>query len=354
MKGLLSAAAIGGLLSVAGCGPLPPTQDDVEAQALQLKQATDELIQSAVQSGQAVVVTTTINLDADPMGDFNDPDVAAEFQRIRWSATQWTNINDPEAHLTVGNSRRAFDIGPTGNFYQTVFGRVLYQVYIVSPGTYRLSGANYQLPRTEIPNPQLSLPKPIKPSALGQVVLTKTNFAEFNKAVEWRDASYGTRTESWTGCTAVHVMSGACVSSQKFKQEVTELRDPAGYRSVTQKKDVAGAMVTVSLKKDFARFTIKPGEVLLVDGFYADPPISNYSADSCKQVAANDVRCELDRVTFTRMSTSLEDWRNASDPAKYGYTGMSAVLKAMRYQEPEILAKPVKQPSRWGIPYQLK
>jgi hypothetical protein len=351
----LSIAVLGGCAA-----PMPKMADQQAANEQQMLAArdamlaaTDKLLVDAVKAGKAIVVTTTINLDSKKWGDFNDANVMTEFARARNGITEWRNTDRPDASFKVGNGESAMDMKDIrGSHMQVVFGRSLYQVFIVEPGNYTLAGGTNVIPRTTLSNPAANAK--IRRSALGSAVLEETEFTEFEKRQYWRDAAYETNRVQQTVCTSVRVASGQCASTADASYDQTRQTRAAGYATGTYAKEIPGVKSTAQLRKPFASFSVAPGEVVLVDGFYADAPNFSFSEKDCERIESRQIRCEINQYTLIRIPTSLQDFSKTTPAAQIGLPGAGQLFTRMQYREPKIFAKGGSTSnSYWGQEYKL-
>lgn len=318
-----------------------------------MAEATDKLLTGAIQAGKAIVVTTTVNLDSKQWGDLNNPNVSAEFNRQRNSVTEWRNTDNPAHAFKVGNGQSAMDIKSLkGSHMQVTFGRTLYQVFVVEPGTYTLAGGSNALPRTTLANPVANAQ--MRRSALGSVIMDETTFTEYVRGQEWRDATYETNRVNQTVCTAVRVASGQCAATADTSYDQVRQTRPAGYASTTTAQNIGGVWAHASLRKPFATFSVGKGEVVLVDGFYGDGPTTTFAEKDCERIESAKVRCELSKYTMIRIPTSLQDFSKTTPAGEFGLPGTEALLKNMQYRQPRIFAKAGSTNSTpWGQEYVL-
>ncbi|SDH67474.1 hypothetical protein SAMN05216588_106157 [Pseudomonas flavescens] len=346
------------LLPLMGCVPLQPASNmlglkseaQIIAERQALQKATDDLFGMALQSGKAIVVTTTVNLDSMTY-DLNSNEGMNDFAKLQKAGVEWVNSQAPNNVLRVGNTNRAPDVGVTGSHYQTVFGRVLYQVYIVEPGHYELKNSYYESPRTVTPN--LTGRETPKPSPLGHTVLKEKLNAEYDRGQEWRDAQYANKTYEQSYCTTVRVVSNECVNWQTSSYDVTEQTRAAGWANTVSERKVEALDVHSALAKPFASFDVAAGEAVLVDGFFPEVPNIDFRDEQCERIASEQVQCELDGLYLVRLPTQLKDFRNANDPSKYGYRQMSTALSGLQLRPVVLAAKPTKGQSRWGELYRV-
>jgi len=349
-KELRLAAGSLALLVLAGCAGSPekPKPMTRQQQAEQLKQAVDSLFGIASQAGQGIVVMPTINLDSQTYNFYDSNDIN-RFTALRSGVTEWVDADDPSHVLKVGNSQQYTKVGATGSFFQTVSGRRLYQIYVVTPGHYELMGASYDLPRATRPLKSATAPKT---HGVGVATLSDAMFREVESSVEWQGPRYSTQTVTDNYCTAA-LVDGSCVSWGQDSHQVVNQESAGGYENVHRNTQAPGLSVHERFDKPFASFDVKPGEVILVDGFYPEAPSALYKDSDCKRSDVDKMDCQLHGASLVRIFASMDNFRSATDPAKYGFTQMSAALQALQYREPQIHGTEVARQSIWGQPYQV-
>lgn len=350
-KDLRLATGMMALLMLASCASQPPQPKPLtRSQKLaQLKQAADDLFGVALQSGQAIVVIPTVNLDSQTY-NFYDSDDINRFTALRGGVAEWVNADDPSQVLKAGNSQSFTKVGASGSFFQTVSGVRLYQVYVVKPGHYDLLGASYDMPRATRPLKSGTAPKN---HGVGVATLSDTMFREMETTVEWEDPRYSKKTVTDNYCTSQFAVSGNCASWGQSEHQVVSQESAGGYKSVHRNTEAPGLSVHERFDTAFASFDIKPGEAILVDGFYPEAPSALYNDSDCQRSDVDKMDCQLHGAVLIRMFASLDNFRSASDPSQYGFPQMSASLKNLQYREPQIHGTEVARQSIWGQPYQV-
>ncbi|SCW99397.1 MULTISPECIES: hypothetical protein [unclassified Pseudomonas] len=347
---------------LAGCAPIAPIQPidqtDImqdagpDAEAIELQKREDQLFADAKSTGKVVLVVPTASLDS-LNTDFQNNDSTMEFLKLRSAVTEWTNTQDSTAQFKVGYDTQKTAIGsPQGSYFQVVFGRTLYKIYLIDPGHYTISGVSYDVPRTSAYEPPGD--HGIRASSLGYITLSPKSFAEYDRGERWEDASYTTDTVQEERCTAVRVVNGECVSTGKYSYEVQRQTSPAGWRKTIQQRDVEGRTVSAHLSKDFASFDVAAGEVVLIDGFFADPPSFEYKEGSCRQTQQSQMRCELQQVRLVKLIAEVDQVLQVLNAADYGFPKMAEVLKQLTYRPLKVLAKKSTGHSTWGPVYSVQ
>lgn len=349
-----------GVLSLAGCVPLGSGPGAGAAQAFdpaaiqkaqeEKRKALDQLFANARAAGKAIVVTTTASLDTLHF-NFENNDDSAEFAKLRSANALWHNAANPAQALNVGYDT---DINrdPKGSYFQNAFGRTLYKIYLVEPGHYTLDTITYNVPRVP-PYEPLGEP-PIRPSSLGFAMLSPFKLDEFDRGQAWHDATYETTTQHESVCTQVLMPSNQCISWGDSSYNVDQQTSSAGWQPTIQKREVEGRSVSITLNRPFATFDVGPGEAIMIDGFYPEPPSSRLKPDSCQQASETSMRCELGETTLVKIPGKVEDFNQSVHPAQYGLPGVAAALQGLTYRPISIMARKTSGTSQWGPSYVLK
>lgn len=348
-----------GISSLTGCVPIQPIGQTgvmqgsgLDTETAERRKVEDDLFANAKSAGKVILVVPSASLDSLNV-DFKNNDSTMEFLKLRSAVTDWTNTRDPSSAFKVGYDTKTTDIGTEhGSYFQVVFGRTLYKIYLINPGYYSITGLSYDLPRT----PAYETPGDhgIRPSALGFVTFEPKSFREYDRGQKWEDATYRTETVEQKVCTQVRVVNGECTYVDKQTYDVTRQTGAAGWRESIQQRDVEGRTVTAHLSKEFATFDVAAGEVVVIDGFFPDPPSINYKPGSCKQIQQNQMRCELQQVKMVKILGEVDQILHAQNPADYGFPKMAEVLKQLTYRPIKVQARETHGQSSWGPTYLLK
>ncbi|WP_296260330.1 MULTISPECIES: hypothetical protein [unclassified Pseudomonas] len=357
LSSLLLAAS---LLSLQGCVPIGQTPQSKALNAFdpealkkeqeEHKKAVDQLFANARAAGKAIVVTTTASLDTLQF-DFKNNDSAAEFAKLRSANVLWRNAANPDQALNVGYDT---DINrdPKGSYFQNGFGRAIYKIYLVDPGHYSLDTITYNLPRIP-PNEPLGEP-PIYPSSLGFAILSPFKLDEFDHGQAWHDATYESTTHHESVCIQVMMPENRCISWGDSSYNVEQQTSNAGWRDTTEKREVRGRAVSITLNRPFATFDVAAGEAIMIDGFYPEPPSSGLKPGSCQQATDTSMRCELSETKLAKIPAKVADFNQSVHPAQYGLPGVAAALVGIVYRPVSIMAKKTSASSQWGQSYVLK
>lgn len=304
-------------------------------------------------AGKAILVVPSVSLDS-LHTDFQNNDSIARFLRLRSGTTEWTNTSRPTSTFKVGYDakNRGDEDDPKHAYFQVVFGQKLYMIYLVDPGHYSISGVSYNLPRTrgfESPGS-----RNISASPVGHAMLKSFTIDEFELGKKWQDATYRNETVQEEYCTERRVVNNECTSWGKSSYDVKKQTSDAGWVPSVKQNTVEARSVKVELEKEFASFDIGAGEVILIDGFFAEPPAATFIDKSCKQVDQDQMRCELKQVSLVQMLGELEEVRKADNPAEWGMPKLAESLKGLTYRPIQIKAHEVQGDSAWGPTYALK
>ncbi|MCQ4271745.1 hypothetical protein NA655_12020 [Pseudomonas kuykendallii] len=345
--------------SLQGCVPIKPVQQasadqgsGLDTETAERRKVEDDLFANAKSAGKVILVVPTASLDSLNV-DFQNNDSTMEFLKLRSAVTEWTNTRDPSSSFKVGYDTKTTDIGTEhGSYFQVVFGHTLYKIYLINPGRYSISSLGYDLPRT----PAFATPgdRGGRPSPMGYATFEPKSFTEYDRGQKWEDATYRTETVEQKVCTQVRVVSGECTYVDTQTYDVKRQTGAAGWRQTISQREVEGRTVTAHLSKEFAAFDVAAGEVVLIDGFFADPPSINYDPESCKQTQQRQMRCELEQVRMVKILGEVDQVLHAQDPADYGFPKMAGVLKQLTYRPITVQARKVSGQSAWGPTYSLE
>lgn len=323
-------------------------QDQIEELRKAMIALNDQLFVDAHKNGMGIIVTTSLNLDH----KYPTQDIAFDNNAMYTSSRTGALITDQTSTsiwkenaagstFKVGNDMDSENEDLSRSFYNFVAGGTRYMVYIVAPGTYSIAGASYDLPRSLAPKASAARGTG-RPSRIGQVVFKETKFSEFEKGQEWRDAKYGTEAVQSNYCTMVIAGSNQCVSWSTYAEHVTTQTSAAGYRDTLKKIEVDGLSVEATLAAPFASFSVAPGEILLVDGLFADNPAASFIEKGCERLSSEQVNCALTGFDLTRIPAFVADMDKAGAESR-GYPKLAQLLKQIQYRELKMTAKPDKQ-----------
>lgn len=361
-------AVLGVVLS--GCVPMTPSPYSAaspygNAQGVAAQSATpaasrfarnneqDEMLAQFKRAGKAILVVPTASLDS-LHTDFNNNDSIADFLRLRSGTTEWTNTSRPSSMIKVGydTKNRGDEDDPTHAYFQVVFGRTMYMIYLVDPGHYSISGVSYNLPRT--PGFETPGARTLSSSPLGHAMLKSFTIDEFKRGQKWEDPSYRNATVQEDYCTSRRVVNNECTSWGTSSYDVKQQTSAGGWTPSIEQQTREARAVDVTLDKAFAAFDIAAGEVILIDGFFAEPPAATFKQNSCKQADQQQMRCELQQLSLVQLPGELEGVRQADNPADWGLPKLAQTLKGLTYRPLQIKAREAQGDSTWGPTYVLK
>jgi hypothetical protein len=303
------------------------TEDELDAQK-------DSSFVTAVNSGKAIAVISNLWL----AGKYPDRESAQkdEFQTDLSSYIEWVNRRDPSKILTSGHSAEIEGVAYRGPLLDMVAGSSNYQIFIVDPGIYDLSVFGYDLPNTAPPK-QSQNPTVLasKVATLDMLTIVKT---QMKSTRVWQDAVRGNRTESYQECAAVHITAG-CVEVRNGTRNVEYTIRPEGYYEVVAPQKITNTRVRAKLTQPFASFTIGSGEVVLVDGLYAEAGNFLYDENTCQGKSAGRVECALRQISLRQSPASQSALRTVPF-ARNGYPKLAKLLNNLQIRHPEINGQP--------------
>jgi hypothetical protein len=326
-----------------------------EAQTLQAANEIDKIFPLALKEGKAVVVIATLDMgykypDA-PSWENNRADhvtdtgtsVAVELG----TTVEWRNIAQSDKKLIVGEGRPFAKVGGSGFLLELPGkGPVKYQVYIVDPGTYRLSRITHPMPRTSLPvaDGTASIDK----SYVGSIDLTETIFNETKFESQWFNEQWSTRPP-YQECAVVHVTAG-CVELRWVYGEEYISRE-AGYYDVSVAVPAPGLNVDIGINGEFASFSVQASEAIVVDGFFPQPPNTRFSTADCEKSDAKSMVCDIEAVDLLYLQASA-DVLHSHDYSTIGMPRFNQILGKAQLRPLDVKARPVSK-SGLGAIYQL-
>ena len=309
---------------------------------------TDWLFQHAMSSGRSIVIMPIVNAGYKHGQALTSPAYLSDAS----STIIWQDVKDPSKIFKVGAGESNLNTGMRGYQIDVTTGKQDYLVYIVEPGTYSVTGDTYDARRTHISTISDGPARHV--SRLGQTNLLELKYAEFETKLAWHDATYADRTVHETYCT-LEIVGGPCVASQSSSYKVRDQTSAAGYRNDTFRNDVDGVSVATKISKEFASFTVAPGEVVAVDGFYADPSAGNFTPTTCSRVGSQQVQCQLGAYSLIHLPTYIDEVKHTIHPDSTRLPNMAQIFSRTVYRPLKISAKPVAgSESGWGKTYKLK
>lgn len=306
-----------------------------EALEAQLKQMENGMkaasVAAAVANGQAVVVTPLFNRAT----QFHRPEITDEqfSRRVTWEKT-----GQPQARFTVEKD----------GVINSTLGEVQ-QFFIVEPGTYRLASIEYEVPETT--TAQITAKRERLPAPLGSILLTEGRTHVMRETQEWHPDRYTTQSVRTTRCVVVHA-AGHCLSSATRDEDVQVLTQQAGWYNTRKAVETSKVSVEARPAKDFATFTVMPGEIVLVDGFVAKIPAVSFDPHACHRVDADTLECRMTQIELQRIPGRFEELK-AAIPTIQGHPELVDVLSHIEHRAPDIKAKAGWTDAAWGRNYYL-
>ncbi|ADP13451.1 hypothetical protein AXYL_00089 [Achromobacter xylosoxidans A8] len=297
----------------------------------------DDLLSTVRREGMALLVIPTINLDAAPQRDFDNEATRDRYVRQRSTFMRWNHKSEKDYAISAGQGEHKLDMVDVGPQFQTVRGKLLYQVIPVWPGEYWLNRITYHQPRTELPE--------TVPSQSATERLKKIGIATLDYAVDREFKKTSTRPQSepeaddglGQGCEVVLRVGGGCdEAARELRWRISAER--AFNEGWADAVPAPGIDVELSFSP-IAAIKLEAGEVVLTDGFVLplDQPVM--TPDSCEGVAFDPV-CTMDSITLTRLPASLEDFRQAPDAGSFKLPKLDEALRDLVYRAPTLYYKP--------------
>lgn len=319
--------------------PSKKTKESFEKNLQKVRQqrieAWDTLYRRAAESHKAIVFIPSFNMDAKYQPDKVEQR-HAEYWADQTSTTIWQGVDDHKINFKVGYDASSENIGLHGYVNAFDAGQATYFMYIINAGTYTITGNTIEAERTTLPDANGSHAT-VNPR-LGQVTMAQTKKTEFYQTQEWFDAVYADRTIRNDYCTLT-IVGGPCVQWSSSSGTVRDKVSQEGYRTVTKSKLVDGLVIASKLTREFASFKVAPGEVVLVDGFFAQHPNTDFDNRACTQQGSNAIECDMRDYFLVRIPAKLSDLKSPQLlAAMQTIPYLKEIISMAKYRETNVAA----------------
>lgn len=297
------------------------------------RQNLDWLYARALEAGRAIVVVPVLNVDEKYRGTGHEQDPVGLWNNLS-STTRWRR-EGADSTLRVGHHEGALHAGMPGFHHSFVADRARYLVYVVEPGRYTIDGTSIEMKRTVLP--ELRPGRLSAASKLGTVYLEPAKYTDFYRTQEWRDARFAEREVVNSYCSMAIAGGGPCVQWSNHTSTAHDLVAQAGYYDTPKAYAADVVRADTRLARPFASFEVKPGEAVVIDGFYAMHPSFSYDTARCAS-EARGVRCDLKDFVLARIPGKLDDLRSPSAMAvTANYPSLRAIFGRAVYRELEVV-----------------
>ncbi|WMD19135.1 hypothetical protein RAS12_21250 [Achromobacter seleniivolatilans] len=297
----------------------------------------DDLLGNARQEGMALLVIPTLNLDVGPQRDFEDDATRDRFVRQRSTFVHWNHQSEKDTVISAGAGDHKMNSGDPGPQFQTVRGKLLYQVIPVWPGEYRLNRITYHQPRTELPvtvPPQSAMERLKK---IGIATLHRTVDREFKMTAAQPQSGQDTDDGLGKGCEVVLRAGGGCdEAAREVRWRLNgEIASSAGSADAVSTSGFNAELVFSPI----AAIKLEAGEAVLTDGFVLPVEQPVMTPNSCEDTSLGPV-CTMDSLTLMRLPGSLADFRQAPSASSFKLPQLDAALRDLVYRAPTLYYQP--------------
>lgn len=219
-------------------------------------------------------------------------------------ASEWVHTEYPELMIAVGQNLTSTAIGPAGFFYRFEGRKADYLAFLVEPGTYVLRTISYPRPRSSFANRHGTVAAR-GAGSIGQLRQVASTMLEAEQTTVYLDAITTTVGAS-EQCN--YWYKGVCTQSV-YTPEYTEETRAAGLYPRTDYLPIPALDVSIRLTGDVASFSTGAGEVVLVDGLFAEPLETQLAVSNCRTGESMQV-CALQALDLTRAAGSLDELRS--------------------------------------------
>lgn len=311
----------------------------------------DNRIAQAHAAGKVILITRTMNLDRVYSFSEISDNLATKmvFNANYSSRTKWVKRGDPSAYASIGNSQHKTGAGdPVMNFADKSSLDEMYQIYIIEPGDYDLIGHSNFLRMTTAPAVHWATAGQTVPLGLGKVSMKESQFEETYRETQWEDTRYQTRTVTDQYCTSVYVHGGGCAYWGSSKRDITEVTQPAGYYNAAVVKMMPAVAADFELSRPFASFSAGAGDVIVVDGMFADYPNADFTANGCLRRSTDQVECGLNNYSLIQLPASVAGANRALASVLFNYPKLATIAPKARPAPMKIFGMQGGTPSKWG------
>lgn len=343
--------------------PQKAAQEQLDKEVQIMKQARTSLYQRVVQAGKAIVFLPMTNVDAKyaqatpndliPGGSVHQP-----FQFDQTATLVWRAAGDTNDIVKVGDQISLFREGLFGYIQSESANKTKYGIYIVTPGSYDLVGLTYDLAHSSLP--ALNSKHWTTAAKLGMATFAITRDVEFGSHQQWFNTQYqNLQVYDGSSCAMVQVTSSVtgCAQWQDSYHNETRVTDPGGWRSVVDKGYAGGLAVSIKLSKPFAHFDVKPGAIIVTDGFAAIPDSVAYASDACRQAGDNLIDCNIKSLKLFRIPGRTSELQISPETAAKIPDVANFISKAtyqpMTVNATKLEETPGTYEAAWATPYSL-
>lgn len=344
---VLARLCLVGLLAPTLAFALPPADPEMVAQAEAIAERMRENRDSGLaafvqQDGMALLVIPTLNLDAGPKRDFDDPATRENFLRQQSMLTRWNHKTDGGLAITVGHGEHKLDILDPGPLFQTAQGKVTYQVIPVWPGEYQLDRIKYHVPNMTIPRMTWLPDTTAELETIGVSTMRYRDDDVYKKTGPWPQHKIETDDGLGVGCQVVLRLGGGC--DEAARELRWQLSAERGVVAGTAEQDTAAGLDVDLTFDPIATIKLEKGEVVLTDGFVLMDGQPVMVEDMCAP-GRDQMKCPMQSLTVERLRTSVEEFRQAPSAASLKMPKLDAVLQNLVYRAPKLHIKPVDKAS---------
>lgn len=329
-----------------------------------MRKARTSLYQRAVRAGKAIVFLPMTNVDhkyaqATPNDLTPGGSAHRSFLFDKTATLVWRATGDTNDIVKVGDQISLIREGLFGYIQSENANKTRYGIYIVSPGSYDLVGLTYDLAHSSLPT--LSSKHWTASPKLGMASFAITRDAEFNSRQVWAGAQFE-NVKVYDGTSCPFVVGGIpgigiCAGGTDQYHTEAKMTRPAGMQTVVSKSYAGGLEATIELTRPFAHLEVKPGAIIVTDGFAAIPDSVAYDNDACQQASENHVNCDIKSLKLFRIPGRISELQISPETAAKIPEVANFISKAT-YQPMTVNAAKLEEvpgtyEAAWAVPYSL-
>lgn len=333
----LACLAAATTLPLTGAAQEPARPDKEERkqrdQDRRYRDSIDRAIERAHRDGKTILIVGTLALKRkyptqaslhDNLADeVTDPGTAAAIDLSM--AVEWAHGEDPGLMVVVGQKLTSTAIGMPGFLFRFEGRQADYLVFIVEPGTYALRHIGYPRPRSTLASGHGTIPAGGN-APIGEVRQVASTMLEAKQTTVFLNAATTTVAAS-ERCNWWY--KGVCTQSVHTPAYTAQTR-AAGLYPKTEYPAIPALDVAIRFKAEVASFEALAGEVVLIDGTFAEPLETQLAVNRCRTGESMQV-CALQSIDLTRAAASPDELRAYDFPAAH-FPRLGKLIAGIRHR----------------------
>lgn len=334
-------------------------QQQLDSKVQHVMQARAELYQRAHRAGKAIVFVPMVNVASKYAGTdakerISGGSIYKSTHFDRTTTFIWQAVGEPKDIFKVGDEMSLRREGLFGYIQSELANKTMYGVYIVTPGRYELVRLSYELADSSLP--ELDSKRWVESPKLGMASFAITRNAQLKSHEAWAGPEFE-NVKVYNGTSCPYVVGGMCAGGSAQYRTEAQMTKAAGWREVVDKSYAGGLATTVTLTKPFAQLEVKPGAIIVTDGFSAIQDSVAYDSAACKQAGDKLVNCAINSLKLFRIPGRTNEIQLTAEsaakvPVIAGFI-TQATYQPMTINATKLAEKPGTYEAAWATPYSV-